>query len=293
MRIAYFDCFAGISGEMMLGALLSAGLSPDALKAMLSALTAGDYSLNIETVTRAGLGATRFQVLTRATPGGRAGHAPHANGKPNGNGNGSANGAYAPGRTNGHSYHPPVPDIERIVMDSTLPNVIKNTTLAVLNVLVNFFRPIPFVIFIAAVQPFARVVVGTGIGNPAIIFALTLAAAFGISRIVEQNLVTVDPGVIEAARSVGAGRARIVRTVVLPEALGPLVLGYTFAFVALVDMTAVAGVIGGGGLGNFALQYGFRQFDTVVTWTAVIAIVVLVQVVQLAGNSAARRILRR
>ena len=70
----------------------------------------------------------------------------------------------------------------------------------VLNVLVNFFRPIPFVIFIAAVQPLARVVVGTGIGNPAIIFALTLAAAFGISRIVEQNLVTVDPGVIEAAR---------------------------------------------------------------------------------------------
>ena len=80
---------------------------------------------------------------------------------------------------------------------------------------------------------------------------------------------------------------------VLPEALGPLVLGYTFIFVALVDMSAVAGVIGGGGLGNFALQYGYRQFDTVVTWTAVIAIVALVQVVQLAGNSAARRILRR
>ncbi|RYB93625.1 ABC transporter permease [Nocardioides oleivorans] len=163
----------------------------------------------------------------------------------------------------------------------------------VLNLLVNFFRPIPFVIFIAAVQPLARVVVGTGIGNPAIIFALTLAATFGISRIVEQNLVTVDPGVIEAARSMGAGRGRIVRTVVLPEALGPLVLGYTFVFVAIVDMTAIAGVVGGGGLGNFALQYGFRQFDAVVTWTAVIIIVALVQVVQLAGNVAARRILRR
>ncbi|WP_322920971.1 methionine ABC transporter permease [Nocardioides renjunii] len=163
----------------------------------------------------------------------------------------------------------------------------------VLNVLVNFFRPIPFVIFIAAVQPLARVVVGTGIGNPAIIFALTLAATFGISRIVEQNLVTVDPGVIEAARSVGASRARIIRTVVLPEALGPLVLGYTFVFVAIVDMTAVAGVVGGGGLGNFALQYGFRQFDAVVTWTAVLIIVALVQVVQLAGNVLARRVLRR
>jgi D-methionine transport system permease protein len=162
-----------------------------------------------------------------------------------------------------------------------------------LNLVVNFFRPIPFVIFIAAAQPLARVVVGTGIGNPAIIFALTLAATFGISRIVEQNLVTVDPGVIEAARSVGASRARIVRTVVIPEALGPLVLGYTFVFVAIVDMTAVAGVVGGGGLGNFALQYGFRQFDAVVTWTAVIIIVVLVQVGQLAGNTVARRVLRR
>lgn len=163
----------------------------------------------------------------------------------------------------------------------------------VLNLVVNFFRPIPFVIFIAAVQPLARVVVGTGIGNSALVFALTLAATFGISRIVEQNLVTVEPGVIEAARSMGASRARILRTVVIPEALGPLILGYTFVFVAIVDMTAIAGVVGGGGLGNFALQYGFRQFDTVVTWTAVVIIVVLVQVGQLGGNLAARRVLRR
>jgi D-methionine transport system permease protein len=162
-----------------------------------------------------------------------------------------------------------------------------------LNVFVNFFRPIPFVIFIAAVQPLARVVVGIGIGNRAIIFALTLAAAFGISRIVEQNLVTVEPGVIEAARSVGASRLRIIGTVVVPEALGPLILGYTYVFVAIVDMSAIAGVVGGGGLGNFALQYGYRQFDTVVTWTAVLVIVLIVQVIQLLGNVLARRVLRR
>ena len=162
-----------------------------------------------------------------------------------------------------------------------------------LNVLVNFFRPIPFVIFIAAVQPLARVVVGIGIGNRAIIFALTLAATFGISRIVEQNLVTVQPGVIEAARSVGASRLRIIGTVLVPEALGPLILGYTYAFVAIVDMSAIAGVVGGGGLGNFALQYGYRQFDTVVTWTTVAIIVLLVQLVQLLGNTTARRVLRR
>ncbi|MBC7597331.1 MAG: ABC transporter permease subunit [Kineosporiaceae bacterium] len=163
----------------------------------------------------------------------------------------------------------------------------------ILNVVVNFFRPIPFVIFIAAAQPLARIVVGIGIGNRAIIFALSVAAAFGISRIVEQNLVSVDPGVIEAARSVGAGRLRTVLTVLLPEALGPLILGYTFAFVAIVDMSAVAGVVGGGGLGDFALVYGYRQFDPVVTWAAVLVIVILVQVVQFAGNSWARKALRR
>jgi D-methionine transport system permease protein len=160
-------------------------------------------------------------------------------------------------------------------------------------VVVNFFRPIPFVIFIAAVQPLARVVVGIGIGNKAIIFAMTLAAMFGIARIVEQNLVTVEPGVIEAARSMGASRLRILTTVVVPEALGPLILGYTFAFVAIVDMSAIAGAIGAGGLGAFAQQYGYRQFDTVVTWTVVLIIVAFVQVGQFLGNTAARRVLRR
>ncbi|RYG65854.1 ABC transporter permease [bacterium] len=163
----------------------------------------------------------------------------------------------------------------------------------VLNVVVNFFRPIPFVIFIAAVQPLARIVVGIGIGNKAIIFAMTLAAMFGIARIVEQNLVTVEPGVIEAARSMGASRLRILTTVVVPEALGPLILGYTFAFVAIVDMSAIAGAIGAGGLGAFAQQYGYRQFDTVVTWTVVLIIVAFVQVGQFLGNTLARKVLRR
>jgi D-methionine transport system permease protein len=163
----------------------------------------------------------------------------------------------------------------------------------VLNVVVNLFRPIPVVIFIAAVQPLSRAVVGIGIGNKAIIFALTLAVMFAIGRIVEQNMVTVDPGVIEAARSMGASRWRALTTVAVPEALGPLILGYTFAFVALVDATAIAGVIGAGGLGNFALQYGYRQFDTVVTWTTVLIIVLFVQLVQLLGYTLARKVMRR
>lgn len=162
-----------------------------------------------------------------------------------------------------------------------------------LNVVVNFFRPIPFIIFVAAVQPVAREVTGTGIGTAPVTFAMCIAAMFGISRLVEQNLVTVPPGVIEAARSMGASKPRILFGVVVPEALGPLILGITFAFVAIVDMSAAAGVIAGGGLGDFAIQFGYRQYDTVVTWAAVILIVAIVQIGQLVGNTLARKVMRR
>ncbi|VXB16200.1 methionine ABC transporter, permease component [Microbacterium sp. 8M] len=159
--------------------------------------------------------------------------------------------------------------------------------------LVNFFRPIPFVIFIAVLQPFTRLVIGTGIGINAGAFAIGVAASFAIGRIVEQHLVSVSPGVIEAARSMGAGPWRILLTVVMPEALGPLILGYTFIVVALIDMTAMAGLVGGGGLGAFAQVYGFRQFEPVVMWAAIILIVVFVHLVQTLGTWLARRIMRR
>ncbi|QUW19732.1 MULTISPECIES: methionine ABC transporter permease [Agrococcus] len=163
----------------------------------------------------------------------------------------------------------------------------------VLNVLVNTFRPIPFIIFLAAMQPIGRLVVGKGIGTEYAIFAIALAATFGIARIVEQNLVSIPTGVIEAARSTGASPWRIIRTVILPEALGPLVLGYTFAVIAIVDMSAVAGLVGGDGLGNYAITYGYRQFDPLVTWSALLVIVVVVQLIQVLGNWLARRIMRR
>ncbi|GAB6856975.1 methionine ABC transporter permease [Microbacterium xylanilyticum] len=159
--------------------------------------------------------------------------------------------------------------------------------------LVNFVRPIPFVIFIAVLQPFTRIVIGTGIGINAGAFAIGVAASFAIGRIVEQHLVSVSPGVIEAARSMGAGPWRILFTVVMPEALGPLILGYTFIVVALIDMTAMAGLVGGGGLGAFAQVYGFRQFEPVVMWAAIILIVVFVHLVQTLGTWLARRIMRR
>lgn len=164
---------------------------------------------------------------------------------------------------------------------------------AVVSFLVNFFRPIPFVIFIAVMTPVTRSVIGTGIGVNAGAFVIGIAAAFAIGRIVEQHLVSVSPGVIEAARAMGAGPLRILFTVVIPEALGPLILGYTFVVVALIDMTAMAGAIGGGGLGAFALVYGHRQFEAEVMWAAIFLIVIFVHLVQTLGTRLARKAMRR
>ncbi|GLJ79848.1 methionine ABC transporter permease [Microbacterium imperiale] len=173
---------------------------------------------------------------------------------------------------------------------SLFPN---RAVFGVLNVIVNTFRPIPFIILLAAVQPLARAVGIRGIGIEFGVFAISIASMFAIGRIVEQNLLTVRPGVIEAARAAGASRSRILFRLVPRESLGPLVLGYTFIVVALVDMTAIAGAVAAGGLGQFALVNGFRQFNPWVTWAAVLVIVVIVQGVQFLGNALARRILRR
>ena len=162
-----------------------------------------------------------------------------------------------------------------------------------LNVLVNIIRPIPFIIFITAVGPLTLLVMGTTIGTQSVLFPMSAMATFVIARIVEQNLVSVDPGVIEAARSMGASRFRIVWSVLIPEALGPLILGYTFIFVGVVDMSAMAGYVGGGGLGNFAITYGYQQFDWPVTLVTVVIIIAIVQAAQLLGNRLARAALRR
>ncbi|WIB62761.1 methionine ABC transporter permease [Curtobacterium sp. MCBD17_040] len=163
----------------------------------------------------------------------------------------------------------------------------------VLNVVVNIVRPIPFVIFLAAVAPLSRGVVDTTIGVPAVTFAISLAAAFAVARIVEQSLVSLDPGVVEAARSSGAHPLAIVLTVLIPEGLGPLVLGYTFIFVGIVDMTAQGALVGGGGLGEYAITYGSQRYDWWIVYISVATIVVIVQLGQFVGNRLARATLRR
>ncbi|SDS60986.1 MULTISPECIES: methionine ABC transporter permease [Jiangella] len=173
-------------------------------------------------------------------------------------------------------------------------NLLQNVVVfTVLNVAVNVVRPIPFIIFITAVGPVTLAVVGTTIGNDAVIFAMAIMATFVTARIVEQNLVATDPGVIEAARAMGASRLRILVTVLVPEALAPLILGYTFLLIGIVDMSALAGYVGGGGLGNFAIVYGYQRFNWEVTLVTVLVIIGMVQLAQLLGNWLARKALHR
>lgn len=163
----------------------------------------------------------------------------------------------------------------------------------VINFLVNFVRPIPFIILLTAIGPLSDALVGSRIGLKAAVLGMVIAATFGAARIVEQNLVTIDPGVIEAAKSMGASPLRIIFTVIIPEALGPLILGFTFMFIAIVDMSAMAGYIGAGGLGDFAIVYGYRAFNDEVTWITVLVIIVIVQAAQLFGNWLAKKVMRR
>ena len=163
----------------------------------------------------------------------------------------------------------------------------------ILNILVNFVRPIPFIILIAAIGPLTLSVIGTTIGTEAAIFAMSIAATFGVARIVEQNLVSIDPGVIEAARAMGASPLQIIVSVIIREALGPLILGFTFIFIAVVDMSAMAGYTGGGGLGYFAITYGYNAFNPTITLAGTIVIILIVQVAQLLGNFLSKKIMRR
>ncbi len=166
-------------------------------------------------------------------------------------------------------------------------------TFNLLNLFINIIRPIPFIIFLVAISPLTRMVMGTTIGTTAAIFPMTIAAAFGIARVVENNLISIDPGVIEAAKAMGASPFQIVFTVLIPEALGPLILGLTFVTISLIDFSAVAGTVGGGGLGHVAITYGYQRFDGSVMIVTVVILIVLVQLAQWLGNALSKKILRR
>lgn len=173
-------------------------------------------------------------------------------------------------------------------------NLLQNRVVfGVLNVVINVIRPVPFLIVAIALIPLTRLVFGTGLGPLPATIPLILVASVAIGRVSESNLVAVSPGAIEAGAAMGASPVRVLFTIVVPEALGPLILGLTYILVALVDATAVAGVLGGGGLGDLAMTYGYQRFDWIVVGLVVVTLVLLVQLAQLLGNVLAKRVLHR
>jgi D-methionine transport system permease protein len=173
-------------------------------------------------------------------------------------------------------------------------NLLQNRAVfGVLNLIINVIRPVPFLIVAVSIIPLTRLLIGTSIGPVAATVPLVLVASVAIARVAESNLVSVDPGAVEAGTAMGAKPGQVLFTIVIPEALGPLALGLTYVFVALIDATAVAGVLGGGGLGDLAIKYGYQRFDWFVVGVIVVILIVLVQAAQWLGNLVSRRVMHQ
>ncbi|MBD9528535.1 ABC transporter permease [Paracoccus sp. PAR01] len=158
---------------------------------------------------------------------------------------------------------------------------------------VNGFRAVPFIVLLVALIPFTRLVAGTTIGVWAAIVPLAVSATPFFARIAEVSLREVDPGLVEAAQSIGCRRWDIVRHVLLPEALPGIIGGFTITVVSMIGASAMAGAVGAGGLGDVAIRYGYQRFDTTVMLVVIAILILLVSVVQFSGDYAVRRLKAR
>ncbi|PPA70577.1 methionine ABC transporter permease [Jeotgalibacillus proteolyticus] len=161
-----------------------------------------------------------------------------------------------------------------------------------LNGIVNIFRSVPFIILLVAIVPVTRFIVGTSIGTSATIVPLVFYAGPYIARLIENSLLEVDKGVIEAAEAMGATPGQIIFRFLLPEALSSLVLAMTIATVGLVGASAMAGAVGGGGLGDLAITYGYQRFDTATMYITLGILIIMVQALQSTGNILSKKIRR-
>ena len=163
----------------------------------------------------------------------------------------------------------------------------------VLTRIVNVLRSFPFIILMILLFPLSRQIVGTSIGTTATIVPLSIAAAPFVARIIETALKEVDPGVVQAARAMGSTNMQIIWKVLLPEAMPSLVSGITLTIINLIGYSAMAGAIGGGGLGDLAIRYGYQRFRTDIMAVSVIVILVLVEVIQIIGTKISSRLLAK
>lgn len=162
-----------------------------------------------------------------------------------------------------------------------------------LGAVVNAARSLPFIILLVLVIPFTRLVAGTTIGATAAIVPLSLAAIPFFARVAETALREVDRGLVEAAQAMGCSPWQIIRKVLIPEALSGLILGAAITIISLVSYSAMAGAIGGGGLGDLAIRYGYQRYETGVMIVTVVLLIVLVQAIQYLGSAAAKRVAKR
>ena len=171
-----------------------------------------------------------------------------------------------------------------------MPKLATNT---IVGVIVNAVRSTPFIILLVAIYPLTRLIVGTTIGTTATIVPLVIGVAPFIARLVETSMREVDKGLIEAAQSMGATDYQIITKVLLPEAMPGIVASITIAIVTLVGYSAMAGAIGGGGLGDIGIRYGHNRYMPEVMWTVVLILVVFVQVIQSVGDWCVKRVSKR
>ncbi|WP_430708804.1 methionine ABC transporter permease [Paenalkalicoccus suaedae] len=160
-------------------------------------------------------------------------------------------------------------------------------------VVVNLIRSIPFIILLVFLIPFTHFLLGTTIGPVAASVALSVAAIPFYARIVESAARDIDPGVIEAAVATGASPWLIIRDIILPEMTPTLITGLTITAVSLISYSAMAGTIGGGGVGDLAIRYGYYRYDNVIMFTTIILLVLLVQLIQFGGDRFAKRISKK
>lgn len=163
----------------------------------------------------------------------------------------------------------------------------------ILSRIVNILRSFPFLILMIVLMPVARFILGTTIGTKAAVVSLSIAAAPFVARVIETSLKEVDPGVVQAAKAMGSTNWQIIVKVMLPEALPSLVSGVTLTIINLIGYSAMAGTIGGGGLGDLAIRYGYQRFRSDVMLAAVIVTIVLVELVQFVGNKISSRLLAK
>jgi D-methionine transport system permease protein len=163
---------------------------------------------------------------------------------------------------------------------------------SILNPIVNILRSIPFIILLVAIIPFTRFIVGTTIGTTAAIVPLVLHIGPYMARLVENSLLEVNEGIIEAAQAMGASKTQIVFRFLIPEAFPSLILSLTTVTIGLIGATAMAGAIGGGGLGDLAITYGYQRFSTITIVVTVVLLIIIVQGIQSLGNIIERKIRR-